>query len=347
MRKPLLPRALALAFAAALAASGALAERTVAWAGRPFAKGADLSRLSELESKGRKFLAEDGLKSDIFPVLRGYSVNAARFRVYLAPDGGWCGTKDTLEKAYRARTAGMDLMVAFQYSDVAAGLGAQTPPRAWDGYGAEDMVIAASNHTAFVLSWMKKWGIEPRWVQIGNETADGMLWPVARLSTCPREYAEVFAACRAAVKSVFPRAMIVLHVGRADDVAAAERCIGTLFDNDLRFDIAGFSLFPERDAQDGEDCDDYMKRCLANVERVSQTWNCETMILETGFENSPRMYEDSRQRLSFLVWSARQMRRCRGVFYYEPECRPRADGSKFGAFDEMGRATPILEGFRE
>ena len=340
--------ALAAAFAALAWSAGAARDRTpVAWAGRSFSKGVDLSRLTEVEAKGCQFMTDMGLKSDIFPLLRKRSVGAVRLRLYVAPEGGWCDAKDSLGKAFRARKAGMDVMLAFQYSDVAATSSAQTPPKAWAGLSPDEMLAAASNHTATVLAMFKASSIEPRWVQIGSETSDGFLWPAFRAGASPRRFAAAFAACRAAAKSVFPHVKIVAHVGRADDAAGTDRCLGALAESEVKFDMAGFTLFPQRDAPVGRDSDEFLKECLAKIDGAAHKWNCETMVVEAGFDGTPAAYEESRQRLAFLLFSVRQMRRCRGLFYCDPECRPRSDGWKYGAFDEMGRPTPLLEGFKE
>ncbi len=39
------------------------------------------------------------------------------------------------------------------------------------------------DHTADVMNALKVHGILPDWVQVGNETNDGMLWPEGKAST--------------------------------------------------------------------------------------------------------------------------------------------------------------------
>lgn len=56
----------------------------------------------------------------------------------------------------------------------------QTIPAAWSSYDIEAMKQAVADHTVDVLSLLKEFDIEPEWVQVGNETTDGMLWELGR-----------------------------------------------------------------------------------------------------------------------------------------------------------------------
>ena len=53
-----------------------------------FAKGADISWVSEMESTGKTFKKRDGTPADIFDVLKEVGVNSIRLRVWVDPTGG-------------------------------------------------------------------------------------------------------------------------------------------------------------------------------------------------------------------------------------------------------------------
>ena len=52
-----------------------------------FAKGADISWVSEMEKDGRTFQLKSGTKADILDVLKETGVNAIRLRVWVDPTG--------------------------------------------------------------------------------------------------------------------------------------------------------------------------------------------------------------------------------------------------------------------
>ena len=145
-----------------------------------FAKGADISWVSEMEKDGRTFKKRDGKQADIFDVLKEVGVNAIRLRVWVDPTGGWSGKDDVVRLAIRASKAGLPVMVDFHYSDFFADPSRQTVPKAWEADNADVTKMAkhVSDHTSDVLKALYDAGVAPAWVQIGNETRNGMLWPL-------------------------------------------------------------------------------------------------------------------------------------------------------------------------
>jgi hypothetical protein len=65
----------------------------------------------------------------------------------------------------------------FHYSDSWADPGKQTKPAAWAAYDFPTLTTTVHSYTRAVLDTLKLSGVVPSWVQIGNETNDGMLWP--------------------------------------------------------------------------------------------------------------------------------------------------------------------------
>lgn len=66
-----------------------------------FAKGADVSWLTEMEKDGVKFYTKDGKEQECMSLLRDLGTNSIRLRVWVNPDGGWCGKDDVVAKALR------------------------------------------------------------------------------------------------------------------------------------------------------------------------------------------------------------------------------------------------------
>ena len=54
-----------------------------------FAKGADISWLTEMEAEGRLFYNSSGTAQDCFQILKNLGMNSIRLRVWVDPAGGW------------------------------------------------------------------------------------------------------------------------------------------------------------------------------------------------------------------------------------------------------------------
>ena len=55
----------------------------------PFAKGADVGWLSEMESEGVKFYDADGNAKDCLQILKDHGINSIRLRVWVNPANQW------------------------------------------------------------------------------------------------------------------------------------------------------------------------------------------------------------------------------------------------------------------
>lgn len=79
------------------------------------------------------------------------------------------------------------------------------------------------------------------------------------------------------------------------------------------------------------------------------------MIVETGMECADKLgrlanddiLQQGKEQLARIIKECRQNTegRCKGVFYWEPECKP--SQYRLGAFTEDGRPTVIMDAFRE
>ena len=96
-----------------------------------FAKGADVSWLTQMESSGYLFYDSTGKKMDCMVLLKTLGINSIRLRAWVNPSDGWCNTADLLTKAIRAKNLGFKIMIDFHYSDVWADPGHQSKPAAW------------------------------------------------------------------------------------------------------------------------------------------------------------------------------------------------------------------------
>ena len=228
-----------------------------------FAKGADVSWASEMEKQGIVFADSQG-RVGIYPVLKGTGVNSIRLRVWVDPydEAHWSGVVDVVNMAKRARNAGMAIMIDFHYSDIFADPGRQTIPSSWASYSKDVSKVASavSSHTVTVLNALKSAGVVPAWVQVGNETDNGMVWDAGKIdwnksgSARYSDYVKVSNAGYDAVKQVFPSAPVIVHISDAYKAGDYDGWFFKEFkEAGGKFDIIGLSHYPMTDVKiDGQ-----------------------------------------------------------------------------------------------
>jgi arabinogalactan endo-1,4-beta-galactosidase len=268
----------------------------------------------------------------------------------------------------------MEILVDFHYSDWWADPAKQNIPASWSGHSYEQMKEDLRNHTVEVLTYLKDNGITPKWIQVGNETRNGFLWSVksnelgwpeidengnttitesmGHVVNNPEQYAGFFATGYDACKSVFPEAIVMVHLDNGFDQDLYDFNLGVLKDNGAKWDMIGMSLYPywALDGRFRDDEEQTITDCIANIRHVSEKFGCDVMIVETGFyvdENDSERLERGRRQLARVIRESMNGTngRCKGVFYWEPECKP--SQYRLGAFTEDGRPTVIMDAFSD
>ena len=342
-----------------------------------FYKGADISWVTELESKGQKFYNANGEERECTTLMKEYGMNAIRLRVWVDPKehDNWCNKEDLLVKAKRAKALGMEVMVDFHYSDWWADPAKQNIPASWKGHSYEDMKKDLANHTKEVLQFLKNNGITPKWVQVGNETTNGMLWSVktneqgweikdengnttitesmGHATRNPEQYAGFFKAGYEAVKEIFPDAIVIVHLDNGWDENLYNWNLDILKNNGAKFDMIGMSLYPYwSEIYHGKSAEETIGGCMANIQKMKAKYGCDVMIVETGMLcadeqgklASASVLEEGYKQLARIIKESKEVG-CKGVFYWEPECKP--SQYKLGAFTEDGFPTRIMDAFKE
>ena len=318
---------------------------------KDFVKGADVGFLTGQERRGVKFHDRNGQERECLELLKNdYQMSAIRMRVWVNPRGGDCDKNTLLAMARRVKALDMDLMVDFHYADSWADPGKQPIPAAWQGHSFKQMLQDVREHTIDVLSLLKQNDIEPRWV--GNETANGLLWPMGHIEKNPKQYAGFIRAGYDAVKEVFPQATVLVHLDRGHKQSLYDWNLNIIKKYGGKWDMIGMSLYPYWATKGGtpEQDNQIITDCMANIRHCSEKYGCDVMIVETGFEvdeQHPEKMEEGRRQLARVIREARTATNghCRGVFYWEPQCLP--GGYKLGAFDHNAAPTAIMEGFVE
>lgn len=310
-----------------------------------FAKGADVSWVSEMESVGKKFYNTEGKEMECMSLLKSIGMNSIRLRVWVNPKDGWNNKEDVLLKAKRANDLGMRLMIVFHYSDTWADPKHQSKPEAWKGYNFSELKTALINHTTDVLGLLKSNGINPEWVQVGNETIDGMLWEDGRASENMENFSHLISSGYDAVKSVFPSTKVIVHLNNGYDNATYRSFFDGLKKYNAKWDVIGMSVYPYwySPMNDWRSCNIDVS---INMNDMVARYDKEVMIVECGmaWDNA----KDSKAFLVDLISKAKMVPddKCLGVIYWEPQAYGEWKDYKLGAFDNFGKPTSALDAFR-
>lgn len=304
-----------------------------------WAKGADISWLSEMEHDGM-------FDDDCIEILREQGMNAVRLRVWVNHKTGWSNKEDMLGLAKRAAKQGQRIMIDIHYSDFFADPSHQEIPAAWLNYSYEQLLEAVQEHTLDVLYSLKEEGIKPEWVQIGNETPNGMLWPMGKIygentnDEAWDRYAGLTGMGYKAAKEAFSDITVIVHVDNAYE--QRDWFWKSLAEHGGKWDMIGLSHYPMMSAWNGGKTWQEMNELAeANIRHLISEWHCPVMIAEIGtFAN----YPTSATVMADFVRRATAIDSCAGIFYWEPEvyggwCPAEYIPLGWGSYD-MGAFTP-------
>ena len=216
----------------------------------------------------------------------------------------------------------------------------------------DEVKKAVADHTRDVLQALKDEGIEPQWVQVGNETRSGMIWESGRIdwnksgSARYTNYVALSNAGYEAVHAVLPEAKVIVHIDKGpDDNAWFYREFKAAGG---KFDMIGLSHYPESNWQNEN------TKTANNVKSLGQTFGVPVMIVETGYSVSNETLAE--QVMTDLFSKTQSLSQCAGIFYWEPELygwwKP-AYYTKLGwnaygkgAFTSQGRPGKALNAFQ-
>ena len=297
-------------------------------------RGADLGWLSEMEHDSMLFYNDQNEPTDCIELFKQAGMEAVRLRVWVNHATGWSNLPDVLQMAKRVQAADLPLMIDLHYSDFFADPAKQTIPEAWQAYDHAALCEAVAAHTQEVLLALKERGIEPKWIQIGNETTYGMLWPDGQLSReevdteayLPKEritrdirldwhaYAELSNAGYDAAKHVMPNIICIVHVDNA--FIPRVNWYNRFRAEGGKWDMIGLSHYPF--TQDTLTWQEMNSRCLQNVKDLYQEFGTPVMVVEIGAKTK-EMPEEAALCMQAFNQQMDTVAGYAGVFYWEPE----------------------------
>ncbi len=244
------------------------------YADTTFAFGADISW------GGSNLKDKNGVPKDLLTILKEQGLNAVRFRVWYPADGA-NGKNQVVREAKEAHDRGFKVMLDFHYSDTWADPGNQNIPSAWAGHSTEQLIQDVYDHTYDVLDTLVKAGVTPAWVQIGNETKRGMLWPNGKTDVAGGmdNFAEMIKSGYKAIKDIDTNIQAIVHLPDADENSLYRSMFDALKSRGVKWDIIGMSAYPRWAHLDWET---EINMSVANMKDMIERYDTKVMVVETG-----------------------------------------------------------------
>jgi len=351
--------------------------------------GGDLSLLPSYEEQGTVYRDYDGRAVKPLQFFKQQGWNAVRVRLFVEPEyapqkhkeEGVCQDLDyVLRLGRQVKQEGFQLMLDLHYSDYWADPGKQTMPHRWIETRREDLPDSVYQYTRRTLSALKQRGVVPELIQVGNETTNGMLWPLGKIvwagaktgtdgeDAAVREQASWDYLCRLytagcrACREVCPRSKIIIHTEKPGKWDITKNYYEQLSSHAVDYDVIGLSYYPMWHGT--------IETLGQNLDRMAATFpEKEVMIVETAayysHENDrwatpdkyaefyPISVDGQTQFTRELVTELNRHKNVTGLFWWFAE--ENAAGNTLlpcwvnrGLFDNhTGRALPALKEFNQ
>ena len=258
--------------------------------------GIDVSTYLEQQKIARPIYKKDGQGIDPFEAFIKQGVTHLRTRVWNDPYdesgkpylGGTCDLANFIALAKTLEKYHFKHVLDFHYSDFWVDPSKQFLPKAWKDFSFDELVKAVYEFTKESLLKIKEEGIDLEIVQAGNEITHGMLWPYGKLlyrEERPESFdrlATLLKSAHQAIREVYPKAKILLHLEQSYDQLIYRDIISNLLNRGVKLDIIGSSYYPFWH----HGFDEY----FSNMDMVRNEFGLEVMNIELGFPFTTKDY---------------------------------------------------------
>jgi arabinogalactan endo-1,4-beta-galactosidase len=312
-----------------------------------FAKGGDVGWLPQMEATGYKFYDTDGTQKDCLQLLKDRGMNTIRLRVWVNPSNdkasGHCSKEETVAMAVRAQKLGMRIMIDFHYSDSWADPGKQNKPAAWKDHSFSELLNDVYFHTEDVLKALKKAGVTPEWVQVGNEIPGGMLWPEGSTNNFG-QLAQLLNKGYEATKAVDSKIKVIVHLDEGNNSKKFRWFYDNATTHNVKYDVIGLSYYPFWIKTDYKE---NIADLANNLIDMASRYNKEVMVVEVGGIDTQE--QNTYDMLVAVIKAVKAVPNNKGlgVIYWEPQGAKSWSHYELSAWRSDGRPSKALDAFKE
>lgn len=315
-----------------------------------YAVGADFSFLKAAEDQGVTFRDSGQVKPGL-EIFRQHGYDWVRLRLFHSPDDLPNDLDYTIALAQDAKERGYRFLLDYHYADSWADPGQQPIPAAWEGLSPEVLADSVFAHTRNTIAAFREAGVMPDMVQIGNETRNGMLWPVGRL---PDNWDQFAALVKAGIDGVdagrgqAPRPLIMIHYDQGADPDGTREYYEKFESYNIGYDVIGLSYYPWWHGT--------LLELRENLISLVDNFEKDIILVETAYhwqpseyENAPAPYPETPDGQREFLESVNQTLlnvsspKIKGIFWWEPAVMGPLRSRGF--FDEEGNALPVMNVF--
>lgn len=324
-----------------------------------YAFGLDLSFVKQHEDKGEKYYDIDGTEKPALQIFSDHGYNWARIMICNEPVGDYLvqDLKYVIKAAKDLQKYNYHFALDMMFSNGWANPMVQPTPSLWVDMTHKERVNAVYDYVYDVMSALKKEGVMPEIVQIGNEIGNGFLWPDGRICYAPEidskwenlvDYLKAGTRAIRAVEDENSKVKIMLHVDHGGDIEFSKTFFDKMENFNVDYDVVGYSFYPWSHGT--------LLDLRDNLRMTALRYGKEIIVVETGyywrqsryFEKgfSPFPETPEGQKAWFEAVNEAVLNvpngLGRGVFWWEPMFRGR------GFFDdETHVAKPIVSVFEK
>ncbi|ETD18234.1 MULTISPECIES: glycoside hydrolase family 53 protein [Prevotellaceae] len=219
--------------------------------------GGDISLLPSYQKQGTHYLNEQGKPTEALQLFKDEGWNIMRVRLFVEPQNASDEHKSegvcqdipyVIALSKQIKEAGFHLMLDFHYSDTWADPNKQITPKRWERLTPAQLQDSVYAYTRHALQALCNAGIEPDFIQVGNEITFGMLWPTGRVKpdndTNWATFSSFLNAGSRACREICPQAKLISHTEHAQSWADTKAFYDRMARFGVDYDIIGLSYYP-------------------------------------------------------------------------------------------------------
>ncbi len=219
--------------------------------------GGDISLLPSYQKLGVRYLNEQGEPVEALQLFKDERWNTMRVRLFVEPKNasdehkseGVCQDLSyIIALSKQIKEAGFHLMLDFHYSDTWADPNKQITPRRWERLTPAQLQDSVYVYTRHALQALCNAGIEPDFIQVGNEITFGILWPTGRVKPDDDKNWDLFSSLLnagiRACREIYPQTKIISHTEHAQSWAYTKDFYDRMDRFGVDYDIIGLSYYP-------------------------------------------------------------------------------------------------------